>query len=41
MIMQGAVKLNGERIDSPDESVELTAECVLKVGKKTFARFRV
>ncbi|MFA4985012.1 MAG: tyrosine--tRNA ligase [Candidatus Brocadiia bacterium] len=41
LVEQGGLKLNGEKIESPDARIIVGADDVFKVGKKTFARFRV
>ncbi|MBI2252833.1 MAG: hypothetical protein HYU63_08880 [Armatimonadetes bacterium] len=38
---QGAVELNGEKINSPDLDLEVKDEMVLKVGSRNFAKIRV
>lgn len=38
MITQGAVKLNGEKIDDPEATIPLTGGAVLQVGKRKFVR---
>ncbi|MBI2252828.1 MAG: tyrosine--tRNA ligase [Armatimonadetes bacterium] len=41
LIAQGAVELNGEKINSPDLDLEVKDEMVLKVGSRNFAKIRV
>ncbi|HID83188.1 MAG TPA: tyrosine--tRNA ligase, partial [Thiotrichales bacterium] len=41
MIKQGAVKIDGEKVEDKSISLAAGAECVLQVGKRRFARVRV
>jgi tyrosyl-tRNA synthetase len=41
MIQQGAVKLNGEKIEDKNLKVQAGTEGVFKVGKRKFARITV
>ncbi|MBD3307817.1 tyrosine--tRNA ligase [candidate division KSB3 bacterium] len=38
LIKQGAVSIDGEKIHDPDAEISLTNSCVLKVGKRRFAK---
>lgn len=38
LIFQGAVEINGKRIEGPNEPIEISKGTVLKVGKRRFAR---
>lgn len=40
LIMQGAVKMNGTRIEDPEAELEIVSDAVLQVGKRKFARLR-
>jgi tyrosyl-tRNA synthetase len=39
MVKQGAVSLDGEKIDNADLEVTLDRERIVQVGKRRFARF--
>ncbi|MCS7051331.1 MAG: S4 domain-containing protein, partial [Thermomicrobium sp.] len=38
LIMQGGVRLDGERLDDPEAVMELFGPAILQVGKRRFAR---
>ena len=38
LVQQGAVKLDGERVDSIEAEIEVEGEQVLQVGKRRFLR---
>ena len=38
MIKQGAAKVDGQKIESPDRALENQGEAVFQVGKRRFAR---
>ncbi|MFZ5917544.1 MAG: tyrosine--tRNA ligase [Chloroflexota bacterium] len=38
LVQQGAVKLDGTRVESIDQPITVTEECVLQVGKRRFVR---
>lgn len=41
MIAQGAVKIDGERIESPDHIIKADSEFVIQLGKRRFAKIMV
>lgn len=41
MIAQGAVKLNGERVDDPNKLLNINESCILQIGKRRIARIRL
>lgn len=40
LVKQGAVSLDGQRVDDPETAMEFTDGAVLRVGKRRFARLR-
>ena len=40
LIEQGAVKVNEEKINTPDFNVELAGETLVQVGKRKFMKFK-
>jgi tyrosyl-tRNA synthetase len=38
LVQQGAVRLNGRRVESIEDQVMVTGEAVLQVGKRHFVR---
>jgi tyrosyl-tRNA synthetase len=41
MVKQGAVKIDGERIETTDHPIKIGDEFVIQVGKRRFAKIKV
>jgi len=41
LVLQGAVSIDGKKVNSPDDSVEIKNGMVLKVGKRRFGKIRM